>query len=50
MLNSLLRKAQLEVFEYGRILMDTAARLMAHGVEVAALEERLIHDVSRLVQ
>lgn len=50
MLNSLLRRAQIEVFRYGRILTDTAAHLMAQGVEVERLEERLINNMASLRQ
>lgn len=46
MLNSLLRKARIEVFTYGRILTDTAALLMAHGCIVGPLEQRLIHELA----
>lgn len=41
-MNVLLRKAQKEVQECGRIPMDIAARLMALGVDVEALEQRLV--------
>ena len=49
-LNDLLRIAHLEVFAYGRILTDTAAKLMTHGCEVERLEERLINNQTRAAQ
>jgi hypothetical protein len=35
---------------YGRILTDTGARLIGHGCDVEALEERLINNPSRAAQ
>jgi hypothetical protein len=40
--NSLLRKARMEVIAHGRILMDTATRLMAVGYDVPKIEQRLL--------
>lgn len=50
MLNSLLREANIEVFKYGRILADTAVKLMACGCEVERLELRLIRNLATLRQ